>query len=401
MKSKVYYGEYSLRHWIDLLLSGNITLPEYQRSFVWGINAVEDFIESLKNREFIPPVIIGNFGNECNYIIDGQQRLTSLLLAYIGKMPRREEFKMKDIVQYADTDDSIPDDDLSDDPIEWQFSLLLHKDSKNTRESIHNEINFKWKEKYENLNVDISEILDDVFLGFSFIVPQEEKSLQQKFYCSVFRNINRKGTALLPQESRRSLYFLDTEKKNFFDWNGLKQCKITNNNKTRPIDFIRYVSIVSQYAKDENLGNVMRLYSPRGGKDEEYFAEYISEAIGDKPVKMFKSFTEIFPESKFQDRLDTFSKNLKDLDLEKSYNSIIETDITFFGLIYFLLIKQAKIRIVRKKDLEKAISGKLAEYKDISNDENRKQEKNPNTLKYIRKRLSDSIELYKGFVLEE
>lgn len=88
MKSKVYYGEYSLRHWIDLLLSGNITLPEYQRSFVWGINAVEDFIESLKNREFIPPVIIGNFGNECNYIIDGQQRLTSLLLAYIGKMPR-------------------------------------------------------------------------------------------------------------------------------------------------------------------------------------------------------------------------------------------------------------------------------------------------------------------------
>lgn len=308
---------------------------------------------------------------------------------------------MKDIVQYADTDDSIPDDDLSDDPIEWQFSLLLHKDSKNTRESIHNEINSKWKEKYENLNVDISEILDDVFLGFSFIVPQEEKSLQQKFYCSVFRNINRKGTALLPQESRRSLYFLDTEKKNFFDWNGLKQCKITNNNKTRPIDFIRYVSIVSQYAKDENLGNVMRLYSPRGGKDEEYFAEYISEAIGDKPVKMFKSFTEIFPESKFQDRLDTFSKNLKDLDLEKSYNSIIETDITFFGLIYFLLIKQAKIRIVRKKDLEKAISGKLAEYKDISNDENRKQEKNPNTLKYIRKRLSDSIELYKGFVLEE
>ena len=332
MKSKVYYGEYSLRHWIDLLLSGNITLPEYQRSFVWGINAVEDFIESLKNREFIPPVIIGNFGNECNYIIDGQQRLTSLLLAYIGKMPRREEFKMKDIVQYADTDDSIPDDDLSDDPIEWQFSLLLHKDSKNTRESIHNEINSKWKEKYENLNVDISEILDDVFLGFSFIVPQEEKSLQQKFYCSVFRNINRKGTALLPQESRRSLYFLDTEKKNFFDWNGLKQCKITNNNKTRPIDFIRYVSIVSQYAKDENLGNVMRLYSPRGGKDEEYFAEYISEAIGDKPVKMFKSFTEIFPESKFQDRLDTFSKNLKDLDLEKSYRNrynIFRFDLLF------------------------------------------------------------------------
>ena len=34
MESRTYYGEYSLKHWIDLMLNGNIVLPEYQRSFV-------------------------------------------------------------------------------------------------------------------------------------------------------------------------------------------------------------------------------------------------------------------------------------------------------------------------------------------------------------------------------
>ena len=36
MDNRVYYGEYSLRHWINLILKNNIDLPEYQRYFVWN-----------------------------------------------------------------------------------------------------------------------------------------------------------------------------------------------------------------------------------------------------------------------------------------------------------------------------------------------------------------------------
>ena len=79
MDTKVYYGEYSLKHWIDLLLAQQITLPEYQRSFVWTKKDVCLFVQSLKRNEFVPPVTIGAFfdedGNEVNYVIDGQQRL--------------------------------------------------------------------------------------------------------------------------------------------------------------------------------------------------------------------------------------------------------------------------------------------------------------------------------------
>ena len=31
MKTKVYYGEYTLRYWIDLILSKNVVIPSYQR----------------------------------------------------------------------------------------------------------------------------------------------------------------------------------------------------------------------------------------------------------------------------------------------------------------------------------------------------------------------------------
>ena len=48
MNNKVYYGEYSLKHWINLILKGNIKLPEYQRYFVWNLEKTNDLILALK-----------------------------------------------------------------------------------------------------------------------------------------------------------------------------------------------------------------------------------------------------------------------------------------------------------------------------------------------------------------
>ena len=47
MENKVYYGEYTLKHWIKLMLSGNIVLPEYQRHFVWRERDVKRLLQSL------------------------------------------------------------------------------------------------------------------------------------------------------------------------------------------------------------------------------------------------------------------------------------------------------------------------------------------------------------------
>ena len=57
-KTRTYYGEYTLKHWIDLILSGNIVLPDYQRSFAWSEEKVQRFILSLRKGDYVPPVII-------------------------------------------------------------------------------------------------------------------------------------------------------------------------------------------------------------------------------------------------------------------------------------------------------------------------------------------------------
>ena len=46
MESKVYYGEYTLEHWMNLILKKNIILPDYQRLFVWDKEKTEKLIES-------------------------------------------------------------------------------------------------------------------------------------------------------------------------------------------------------------------------------------------------------------------------------------------------------------------------------------------------------------------
>lgn len=78
MKNKVFYGEYSLKHWINLLLTGNIILPKYQRSFVWDKQNVIKLIESITDDHFIPSVTIGSYENQ-NLIIDGQQKIADCL----------------------------------------------------------------------------------------------------------------------------------------------------------------------------------------------------------------------------------------------------------------------------------------------------------------------------------
>ena len=98
MDNKVYYGEYTLMHWINLILKRNIILPDYQRYFVWNQDKTKELINAFKEKQFIPPVTIGSFKNEeesINLILDGQQRLTSILLAYIGIFPDKKAYSQR------------------------------------------------------------------------------------------------------------------------------------------------------------------------------------------------------------------------------------------------------------------------------------------------------------------
>lgn len=113
MNSRIYYGEYTLRHWLRLMLSGNIVLPNYQRSFVWREKDMRRLIKSLVDKQFVQPITLALLDAKdgsatSNLIIDGQQRLTTVLLCFIGYLPDLEKFEIDEGVTSGD--DSVEDE---------------------------------------------------------------------------------------------------------------------------------------------------------------------------------------------------------------------------------------------------------------------------------------------------
>lgn len=119
MKNRVHYGEFTLEYWIEQLLSGHIELPEYQRSFIWSKDQIRGLIDSIGKDLFVPPITLGKLGNK-NIIIDGQQRLTSIALAYFNVLPTERKFKRVIKNGGENEDDEIEEEHY----YEWTIDFL-------------------------------------------------------------------------------------------------------------------------------------------------------------------------------------------------------------------------------------------------------------------------------------
>ncbi len=388
MENRIYYGEYSLKHWIELILKKNIVLPEYQRYFVWEEDDVKKLITALKDKLFVPPVTIGAFKIDDvnqNLILDGQQRLTSILLAYLGLYPDKLEYK-KTIKQFAnENDDNDEDNDLLDNIFEWKFNLLIEKG--NNKQDILSRIKAG---NYKNVEFNISaKFLETTFLGFSYLVPYiPDKKQQQKYYSSVFRNINIQGKPLLPQESREALYFLENDLKQLFKPELCSAYTVKNLSSTSPIDFVRFLSLLSQFRNDKTANNVARSYKQNM---EKYYEEYIYSVITDVDSKYGK-FTTIFPEKKYEVRISNLQEIATTLDIPKQFASIIDLDMYFFGLVYIVVFENKKITAGTENNLKHEIEGKIEAFKNDPS-----HTRAPSNLGHLRARISSSIEIYEKY----
>jgi len=422
MENKVYYGEYSLDYWIELILSKNIILPDYQRNFSWDETKREKLITSLKNKEFVPPVIIGSFtknGLKENILIDGQQRLTSILLSVLVFFPDRETYKKhsKDKVRkYIDeNDDFAGETDSSTDVINWTFNDLLIEDNltiSKIKSTLEKDEYFK---ALNNDNEIDNSFLKNTFLGFSYLVPSNsQRGDQQRYYSSVFRNINRQGMSLTGQESREALYYLDESKTSFF-----KPKFINLIEGELSIDFIRYLSILSQYKKEGSVQNLCSGFGGRKEKLEEYYENYINFIIGDKNIKYYISYEELFNtneqllscEQPHSGRYSKMSNFISDSPLsKKTFDSIIDCDLYYFGLIYLIIFENKNIDLEKWSDITKKIEKSIEEFKapyldkqgvptyELSKAVSRSfHQKNPSALKYLRERVEKSIAIYREF----
>ena len=380
MECGIYYGEYSLDHWLNLILKKNLVLPKYQRYFVWNEEKTNSLIKAFQNGQFVPPVTIGYFSdddNTCNLILDGQQRLTSVLLSYLGIFPDKETYR-KTIEQYADENDNNEDEELFDDVMEWSLKKITEK-GKNKTEILQGIKKGNYKE-IESID---DEFLKTHYMGFSYLVPQSHDAQeQQKFYSTTFRNINIQGETLLPQESRESLYFLNENLVNYFNPAFAKEIKVND----KKMDFVRYLALLSQYKKCNNINKLAHGYAK---KMEKLYEEYIYSVVNDDKDSIFLAFPDKFKDGGYESYLKTLNENIKSIILNRKFTSIIEADTYFFGLIYSVLFNYKIIDNNRVDELKNKISNKIDEFKKDSN-----HSKNPGALKHVRNRLQSSIDIF-------
>ncbi len=383
MENRVYYGEYSLKHWIDLILTKNIILPEYQRKFVWKPEQVKNLIESIKAGEFVPPVTIGSAeinGKNQNLIIDGQQRLTSLLLYHLNVYPQKSKFIKKTIdLSVENENDDIDDNET----IEWKFDELL-KEYPNINETLYDKL-------YETKK-NSDDILEKHYLGFAYIIPEGGSAEQSRYYSSVFKHINESGNKLSKEESRRALYFLDSRYTDFFDTKSLDVIRVQQQTVERKVDFVRYAAMLAQYNKCKNADRIAIGYGATE-KREDYYAEYINSVIENNDSEVFGKFEDIFPDGIYNQRLQRMQETISGYLFPKKFTSIIDADFFLFGLIFYILFEDKAIQFSDElksnitKAIENAKKGK----------EGAKRRQSPNALNFTQQRIKKSLDLYKDY----
>ena len=426
MKNKVYYGEYTLKHWIRLMLREEIVLPEYQRHFVWSERDLKRLITSFKEGQFVQPVTIALYDDtneKMNLILDGQQRLTSILLAYLGYFPDKKKFEEGSDMTMTNEDDSASDEQHENKSILWQYTKMLSY-GKN-REKIQHQL--EKDSKYKKLDSSILEMIDDDFfensyLGFSYVVPESRESNEiQKNFSQLFRNINYFGKKLGALESRRSLYYQNSELTSYFEGkcsdgtDVIPDIFILDDWKPCKIDFVRYLSILSQFkcSVREDAKDVMVGYSAYSSR-ENYYADYVAYILGleqEERTNKFDKFVfeDTFPEECWKERFERLRQTLVDLkpqmnlNEKNAFSTLFEADYWLFGCIYFILFEGKSI------DIHKEIIGKrgivLTLSKEITKEISRLKEdewykRNANRLGNVRQRIIGSYEIFKKYVHE-
>ena len=96
-----YGADYDVDGLVRRLRKGDVKVPEFQRGYVWPIKQASRFLESLILGLPVPGIFLSTEPDTKKLlVIDGQQRLTTLLAYYEGIFPSsKREFSLVDVQQ--------------------------------------------------------------------------------------------------------------------------------------------------------------------------------------------------------------------------------------------------------------------------------------------------------------
>ncbi|MBF0803547.1 MULTISPECIES: DUF262 domain-containing protein [unclassified Neisseria] len=174
--------------------SGAVSIPGFQRNFVWDIGRSSKLIESLLLGLPVPQLFLYEKTRNKFLVIDGQQRLMSIYYFIRKRFPRKE--KRAELRNIFDNNHKIPDDILHNNNYFEDFNLKLS--------NLSNEENKFHGLNYSTLRDDRTQL--DLRPIRNIIVKQNAPTNDDSSMFEIFNRLNTGGVNLRPQEIRVSMY---------------------------------------------------------------------------------------------------------------------------------------------------------------------------------------------------
>lgn len=188
-------NDFNIRTIFDFVDSGVVSIPGFQRNYVWDQKRASKLIESLLIGLPIPQIFLYEESRNKFSVIDGQQRLMSIYYFKKKRFPRME--RRAALRKIAVDSGTIPPEILADDNYFVNFNLQLPA-------RLPSQTNRFDKLNYDTLGEYQSTF--DLRTVRNIVIRQNTPEDDDSSIYEIFNRLNSGGINLTPQEIRVSLY---------------------------------------------------------------------------------------------------------------------------------------------------------------------------------------------------
>lgn len=191
-------NDFNITTIFNLIDSGAVEMPVFQRNYIWDKKRASRFIESLILGLPVPQIFLYQKERNKFLVIDGQQRLLSIYYYIKQRFPLVE--KRAELRKVFDLNNGIPDSILFNDMYFQDFKLQLFKSEngeKNPLDGLRYNTLGLYKSNFEFMTIRC------------MAIRQNEPKEDDSSVFEIFSRLNTGGVNLSNQEIRACLYYSD------------------------------------------------------------------------------------------------------------------------------------------------------------------------------------------------
>ena len=164
-----YPSDFTLSGIVDMWKSGDLSIPEFQREFVWTVRQASLLVESFLLGLPVPPVFFYIDDENKNLVIDGQQRIMSTIFYFEGFFGVESIQGKRQVFRLVGLDERSPYS-------RKQFKELSDTDQRKLKGTVLRAINIKQLAPSNN-NTSIYHIFERLNTGGTPLKPQEIRNV--------------------------------------------------------------------------------------------------------------------------------------------------------------------------------------------------------------------------------